>query len=73
MKVDYKKIGNQIRVNRRRNNWTQAQLAEMVDVGTRHINCIENGAKKMSLALLIKIAYTFNVSLDVLIDGSVIF
>jgi len=72
MEVDYAKIGERIKTHRRKQKLTQEKLAEKVDVGTRHINCIENGAKKMSLTLLIKIAYMLNTTLDDLISGSII-
>lgn len=70
MKIDYKRIGERIKESRRRNNMTQANLAELADISDTYISRIETGMKKASLGSLAKIAYELNTSLDFLVFGS---
>lgn len=72
MTVNFERIGIKIKEVRKKSGITQAVLAELVDVGTTHLCRVEIGTKKPSLTLLIKIAYTLNVSINDLIDGSII-
>lgn len=42
--MDYKKLGERIREERRRLNLTQAQLAEAVDISNTYMGAIERGS-----------------------------
>lgn len=53
---------NSIKVERAKNNMTQAQLAELVKVARQTINAIELGKYNLSTALALKIAHVFNQS-----------
>ena len=54
---------NNIKVERAKNNITQAQLAELVDVSRQTINAIELGKYNLSTILALKIAHVFNQAL----------
>lgn len=53
---------NNIKVERAKNNITQAQLAELVNVARQTINAIELGKYNLSTVLALKIAHVFNQS-----------
>ena len=69
MKINYKRIGEQIKESRRRENMTQATLAELTDMSDTFISRIETGAKRPSLDSIIKIAYVLKTSIDALVFG----
>ncbi|MBF0197707.1 MAG: helix-turn-helix transcriptional regulator, partial [Planctomycetes bacterium] len=48
-------------------SWTQAQLAEKLNVQQKQVSSYERGASKPSTEVLIRIAETFEVSLDYLV------
>lgn len=50
---------NNLKVERAKNNLTQAQLAEKVGVSRQTINAIEQGKYNLSTVLALKIAATF--------------
>ena len=51
---------NRLKVLRAENGWSQAELAELLDVSRQTINAIENGKYDPSLPLAFKIASLFN-------------
>lgn len=53
---------NNIRIERARNNLTQAELAELVQVSRQTINAIEQGKYNLSTKLALKIAHVFKKS-----------
>lgn len=53
---------NSIKVERAKNNITQAQLAELVKVSRQTINAIELGKYNLSTILALKIAHVFKKS-----------
>ena len=55
---------NYLKVERARNNLTQAQLAEKVHVSRQTINAIELGKYNLSIILALKIAYVFGKSVE---------
>ena len=61
---DYKLFGKGIRRFREEKGLTQEQLSELVDVGTQHINKIENGNVHPSLELMINICNTLEVGIN---------
>lgn len=69
--LDYKKIGQQIRILRRERNISQEQLSEKVDISPTHMSHIETGTTKLSLPVFVDIANALNVSADALLEGNV--
>ncbi|MCL1866791.1 MAG: helix-turn-helix domain-containing protein [Oscillospiraceae bacterium] len=69
MAIHFKNIGVRIKEIRKKNQLTQARLAESVDLSSSYISRIETGSKKASLGPLIRIAEEFKVSLDYLVFG----
>lgn len=57
-------IQNRIKVLRAERNWTQADLAEKVDISRQAIISIEKYKYTPSLELAFKIAEIFNVSIN---------
>jgi putative transcriptional regulator len=55
---------NSIKVERARNNFTQADLADKVGVSRQTINSIETGKFIPSTLLSLKIAFVFNEKVD---------
>ncbi len=68
--MDYVDLGRRIRKQRTQLNWTQAELAERVNVSTSFIGHVERGTRKASLETLVSLANALNVSLDYLLAGS---
>lgn len=71
MKEKLKGIGERIRLARKKQNISQAKLAEMVQISTSHMSDIENGKKIPKLDLFIKITEALQVSSDWLIRSNV--
>lgn len=65
--TDYAAIGRRIRQNRRWEDVTQQQLAEMIGCSTSFIGHIERGSRKMSVETLEAIFRALNVSSDYLL------
>lgn len=55
---------NRIRVLRAERGWTQADLAERLEVSRNSVNAIENGKYDPSLPLAFKIAEVFKLSIE---------
>ncbi len=55
---------NRLRVLRAERNWSQARLAEELDVSRQSINAIETGKYDPSLPLAFKIAAMFDQPID---------
>jgi len=62
--VDYEKVGQRIRDLRISKGLTQAELSAMVDCSNNHLSHIETAQCKVSLNMLLKIAYALDTSLD---------
>ena len=69
MKPDYVQIGNHIRERRRAKGYTQAVLAEKADISDTYVCYIENGQKRISMQVLMKIAEALEVPADCLLYG----
>lgn len=59
---------NTIKVERARNNMTQQDLAEKVNVSRQTINSIEAGKYVPSTVLALKIARVFGVALEAIFE-----
>ena len=55
---------NRLKVMRAERDWTQAQLADLVDVSRQTINAIEKGKFDPSLPLAFKLAALFDSSIE---------
>ena len=65
--LDYQAIGERIRRLRKQANLTQAALAEMVDIGSRHMSKIETGSCLLSLPCLVNLASALHTTADTLL------
>jgi putative transcriptional regulator len=55
---------NRLKVLRAERDWSQAQLAELLDVSRQTINAIENGKYDPSLPLAFKLANLFGCRIE---------
>lgn len=55
---------NNIKIERARHNFTQADLADKIGVSRQSINAIEKGKYVPSAVLALKIAKLFNLSVE---------
>jgi putative transcriptional regulator len=55
---------NRLRVLRAERNWSQADLADRLDVSRQSVNAIETGKYDPSLPLAFKIARVFALSIE---------
>jgi putative transcriptional regulator len=55
---------NRLKVLRAERNWSQADLAEKLDVSRQSVNAIETGKYDPSLPLAFKIATVFGLSIE---------
>lgn len=61
---------NKLRVMRAERDWSQAALAEKLDVSRQTINAIETGKYDPSLPLAFKIAELFDHTIEDIFDPS---
>ena len=57
-------MNNQLKVLRAMRNWSQAELAERLEVSRQAVNAIETGKHDPSLPLAFRIARLFNTSIE---------
>lgn len=69
--MDYKRLGNRIREERKRLNLTQAKLAEDVDISDTYMGAIERGERSLTLDTLVRLANRLGVTVDYLLADSV--
>lgn len=67
--LNLKVIGNNIKKYRKNKGYTQAQLAEIIDISTIHMSHMETGSVAMSLECLIKICEALEITPDDLLLG----
>lgn len=63
------KIGHRIARLRRAHHLTQANLAESLNISSKHCSNVERGRSTFSLDLMIEVCDRFDVSLDYLVRG----
>jgi len=61
-------VKNRLKVLRAERNWTQADLAERMQVSRQSINAIETGKYDPSLPLAFKIARLFETSIEAIFE-----
>ena len=64
---------NQLKVLRAERDWSQAKLAELLDVSRQTINAIETGKYDPSLPLAFKIATLFGLKIEDVFEPDSIF
>ena len=69
--MNYKILGDNIRMARKTKNLTQEKLAEYIDVSTVFISQIENGIGKPSLETMSKLSYILKIPIDDFLKNSV--
>ncbi len=57
-------FGENLKALRQKNNLTQAELAQELDVSVRALSSYETNQREPNLELITKIAYYFHISLD---------
>lgn len=72
IEVDYKALGQRIKIARIKKDLTQESVAATVDITLSHMSNIETGKTKVSLPTLIAIANALSVSVDALLCDNVI-
>ena len=72
MEVDYKAIGQRIKIARIKKGVTQETVADLIDITPAHMSNVETGKTKVSLPTLIAIAKALSVSVDTLLCDNVI-
>ena len=60
---------NRIKVLRAERNWSQAELAEKLNVARQSVNAIETGKADPSLPLGMRIAKLFGVKVEDVFEG----
>lgn len=63
-------LGARIRQERIKQNFTQEQLAEKLNVSTTYVGYIERGERTLTLAKLVDLAKLLHVSVDYLLTDS---
>ena len=63
MRKRLNELGKKIKYLRLDNNFSQEQLAEMVEMSREHISCIERGKNPVNIRNLYKIADAFNIDI----------
>ncbi len=61
-------MNNRLKVLRAERNWSQADLAERLEVSRQSVNAIETGKYDPSLPLAFRIARVFGLSIEAIFD-----
>ena len=61
-------MNSQLKVLRAMRNWSQAELAERLDVSRQAVNAIETGKYDPSLPLAFKLARLFDMPIEEIFD-----
>lgn len=61
-------MNNRLRVLRAEQRWSQAELAERLEVSRQTVNAVENGKYDPSLPLAFKIARLFGMRIEDVFD-----
>lgn len=69
--MDYKRLGERIREERKRLNLTQAQLAEDIDISDTYMGAIERGERSLTLDTLVRLVNRLGVTVDYMLSDSV--
>lgn len=72
MEIDYRAIGQRIKIARIKKNITQEAVADIVEITPSHMSNVETGKTKVSLPTLIAIANALSVSVDTFLCDNVL-
>lgn len=72
LEINYKAIGQRIKIARIKKGKTQESVADIIDITPPHMSNIETGKTKLSLPTLIAIANALSVSVDTLLCDNVL-
>ncbi|HID1129825.1 TPA: helix-turn-helix domain-containing protein [Clostridioides difficile] len=72
MELDFKAIGQRIKIARIRKKLTQDTVSEMINITPSHMSNIETGKTSVSLQTLISIANVLGVSIDELLCDTIL-
>ncbi|HBG3495809.1 TPA: helix-turn-helix transcriptional regulator [Clostridioides difficile] len=72
MELDFKFIGQRIKIARIKKKLTQEVLSEKINVSLQHVSNIETGNSSVSLPTLVAIANTLGVSVDELLCDTIL-
>lgn len=72
MELDFKAIGQRIKIARIRKNLTQDTVSEIINITPSHMSNIETGKSSVSLQTLIAIANVLGVSIDELLCDTIL-
>jgi putative transcriptional regulator len=64
-------VKNRLRVLRAEKGWSQAELAERLDIARQSVNAIENGKADPSLPLGMRIARLFGLPVEAVFEEEV--
>lgn len=68
--TDYKiEMGKRMKTKRKELNFTQEQMAEMLDISIKHYSGVERGVAGLSIENLIEASNILGLNLDYLIKG----
>lgn len=62
-------MNNKLKVLRAMHNWSQAELADRLDVSRQAVNAIETGKYDPSLPLAFRLARLFKMPIEEIFDG----
>ena len=68
--VDYKDLGNRVRIARKQRNMTQEELAKKAELSASFLGHIERGTRVASLDSLVDLCNALGVSPEYLLSGS---
>lgn len=68
--IDYKSLGERIRLSRKKTGLSQEKLSELCGISTAHVGHIERGTRIPSLETLFRISKELDVSMDYLFFDS---
>lgn len=69
--MDYKRLGQRIREERKKLNLTQAELAEEIDISDTYMGAIERGERSLTLDTLVRLVNRLGVTVDYMLTDSV--
>ena len=69
-KIDYRKLGMEIKLRRLRADISQSDLAKQIGVSQSHLCNVENGRLSPSLRLLLSLRKLLGCTIDELLIGS---
>lgn len=70
--MDYTRLGNRIRAQRKLSGMTQEELASAIGVSCSFIGHIERGSRKLSVETLVSICNALQISSDLLLQDSIL-